>query len=57
MDYSALAVSGIAATAAIASAVYARRAQVEVTERKAQLDKESKEEERRSQAKQVPRSL
>lgn len=42
MDYSALAVSGIAAAAALASAVYARRAQ-----------RESKEEERRSEAKQI----
>jgi hypothetical protein len=49
----ALVVSAIAAATALASAAFARRAQLDVAEREAQWNRESKEEERRSEAKQV----
>ena len=49
VDYSALIVAGIAAVAALASAAYAKNAQVEA----AKLQARAEEEERRSQAKQV----
>jgi hypothetical protein len=49
----ALVVAGISFVAAVASAVYARRAQLDATKLQAQLARESREEERRSEAKQV----